>query len=48
MVQILCNEIHLPTNDERTAVCCLSSLNLELYDEWKDTDVVKDLNYILG
>ena len=39
----LCNEIHLPTNDERTAVCCLSSLNLELYDEWKDTDVVKDL-----
>ena len=39
----LCNEIHLPTNEERTAVCCLSSLNLELYDEWKDTDVVKDL-----
>ena len=39
----LCNEINLPTNDERTAVCCLSSLNLELYDEWKDTDVVKDL-----
>tara|TARA_R110002049_G_scaffold511_1_gene2973 strand:+ start:476 stop:2245 length:1770 start_codon:yes stop_codon:yes gene_type:complete len=39
----LCNEIHLPTNDDRTAVCCLSSLNLELYDEWKDTDIVKDL-----
>jgi len=39
----LCNEIHLPTNEERTAVCCISSLNLELYDEWKDTDVVKDL-----
>ena len=39
----LCNEIHLPTNEERTAVCCLSSLNLELYDDWKDTDVVKDL-----
>ena len=39
----LCNEIHLPTNEDRTAVCCLSSLNLELYDEWKDTDVVKDL-----
>ena len=39
----LCNEIHLPTNEERTAVCCLSSLNLELYDEWKDTDIVKDL-----
>jgi ribonucleoside-diphosphate reductase alpha chain len=39
----LCNEIHLPTNEDRTAVCCLSSLNLELYDEWKDTDIVKDL-----
>ena len=39
----LCNEIHLPTNEERTAVCCLSSLNLELYDEWKDTELVKDL-----
>ena len=39
----LCNEIHLPTNEERTAVCCLSSLNLELHDEWKDTDIVKDL-----
>ena len=39
----LCNEIHLPTSEDRTAVCCLSSLNLELYDEWKDTDVVKDL-----
>ena len=39
----LCNEIHLPTSEERTAVCCLSSLNLELYDEWKDTDIVKDL-----
>ncbi len=39
----LCNEIHLPTNDDRTAVCCLSSLNLELYDEWKDTLVVRDL-----
>ena len=39
----LCNEIHLPTSEDRTAVCCLSSLNLELYDDWKDTDVVKDL-----
>jgi ribonucleoside-diphosphate reductase alpha chain len=33
---ILCSEITLPTNDERTAVCCLSSVNLEYYDEWKD------------
>ena len=39
----LCNEIHLPTSDDRTAVCCLSSLNLELYDDWKDTTIVRDL-----
>lgn len=39
----LCNEIHLPTNEDRTAVCCLSSLNLEYYDEWKDTNIVGDL-----
>ena len=39
----LCNEIHLPTSDDRTAVCCLSSLNLEYYDEWKDTTIVRDL-----
>jgi ribonucleoside-diphosphate reductase alpha chain len=39
----LCNEIHLPTNDERTAVCCLSSLNLEYYDEWQSTNLVADL-----
>ena len=39
----LCNEIHLPTSEDRTAVCCLSSLNLERYDEWKDTSLVKDL-----
>ena len=31
----LCSEIILPTNEERTAVCCLSSLNLEYYEEWK-------------
>ena len=34
----LCSEIILPTNEERTAVCCLSSLNLEYYDEWKNDD----------
>jgi len=39
----LCNEIHLPTNDERSAVCCLSSVNLEKYDEWKDTTLIADL-----
>jgi ribonucleoside-diphosphate reductase alpha chain len=32
----LCSEIILPTNKERTAVCCLSSVNLEYYDDWKD------------
>ena len=31
----LCSEIILPTNEQRTAVCCLSSLNLEYYDEWE-------------
>jgi ribonucleoside-diphosphate reductase alpha chain len=39
----LCNEIHLATSEERTAVCCLSSLNLALYDDWKDTPLVRDL-----
>jgi len=39
----LCNEIHLATSEERTAVCCLSSLNLEKYDDWKDTTIVRDL-----
>ena len=39
----LCNEIHLPTNSDRSAVCCLSSLNLELFDEWKDSTIVEDL-----
>ena len=39
----LCSEITLPTNEDRTFVCCLSSLNLEKYDEWKDTTLVADL-----
>ncbi len=40
----LCSEITLPTNEERTAVCCLSSVNLEKYDEWKDnTQFIADL-----
>jgi len=39
----LCNEIHLPTSEDRTAVCCLSSVNLEYYQEWKDTTMVADL-----
>jgi ribonucleoside-diphosphate reductase alpha chain len=35
----LCSEIILPTNKDRTAVCCLSSLNLEYYDDWKDNEL---------
>jgi ribonucleoside-diphosphate reductase alpha chain len=38
----LCIEITLPTSQHKTAVCCLSSLNLEKYDEWKDTTIVED------
>jgi len=34
----LCSEIILPTNKERTAVCCLSSVNLEYFDEWKNNE----------
>ena len=43
----LCNEIHQATNEERTAVCCLSSVNLEKFDEWRNTDMVKDLVRLL-
>jgi ribonucleoside-diphosphate reductase alpha chain len=39
----LCNEIHLATSEDRTAVCCLSSVNLEYYDDWKETSMVRDL-----
>ena len=39
----LCNEIHLPTSEDRTAVCCLSSVNLEFYQDWKGTSMVEDL-----
>jgi ribonucleoside-diphosphate reductase alpha chain len=44
----LCSEIILPTDKERTAVCCLSSLNLEYYDEWKnDTLFLRDVAEML-
>ena len=48
----LCSEIILPTDEKRTAVCCLSSLNLENYDEWKDNalflrDVAEMLDNVL-
>lgn len=35
----LCGEIVLATNEERTAVCCLSSVNLEEYDQWKNDEL---------
>ena len=54
----LCSEITLPTGldnqgKERTAVCCLSSLNLETYDEWKDEprfveDVMRFLDNVMS
>ena len=34
----LCSEITLPTDDTRTAVCCLSSVNLEKFDEWSSSE----------
>ena len=34
----LCSEITLPTNEERTAVCCLSSVNLAEFDKWSEVD----------
>ena len=44
----LCSEIILPTDKQRTAVCCLSSLNLEYYDEWKqDKLFLKDVAEML-
>jgi ribonucleoside-diphosphate reductase alpha chain len=48
----LCSEIILPTNEKRTAVCCLSSLNLEYYDEWKNNklflrDIAEMLDNVL-
>lgn len=43
----LCTEITLATNEERTAVCCLSSVNLERYDEWKGTELIANLTKFL-
>jgi ribonucleoside-diphosphate reductase alpha chain len=48
----LCTEITLPTAEDRTAVCCLSSVNIETYDEWKDnkmfiSDIVRFLDNVL-
>jgi ribonucleoside-diphosphate reductase alpha chain len=44
----LCSEIILPTDKDRTAVCCLSSVNLEYYDEWKNDPLfLKDMAEML-
>ena len=44
----LCSEIILPTNEKRTAVCCLSSVNLEYYDKWKNDPLfLKDIAEML-
>ena len=48
----LCTEIFLPTTMDRTAVCCLSSLNIEYYDEWKSErkfipDIMEMLDNVL-
>tara|TARA_B110000211_G_scaffold107925_1_gene125174 strand:- start:230 stop:1936 length:1707 start_codon:yes stop_codon:yes gene_type:complete len=40
----LCSEIILPTDEKRTAVCCLSSVNLEYFDDWsKDKKFLSDI-----
>ena len=43
----LCSEIALPSTQEESFICCLASMNLELYDEWKDTNAVKLAIYFL-
>ena len=43
----LCSEIALPSSEEESFVCCLASMNLELYDEWKDTDAVRTAIFLL-
>ncbi|PKR80779.1 ribonucleoside-diphosphate reductase subunit alpha [Brumimicrobium salinarum] len=43
----LCSEIMLPSNRDESFICCLSSMNLELYDEWKDTNAVQLAIYFL-
>ncbi len=43
----LCSEIFLNTDENHTLVCCLSSLNLYRWEEWKDSNVVKDSIYFL-
>lgn len=42
-----CNEIYLSNSPDESFVCCLGSMNLDQYDEWKDTDAVKTYIYFL-
>ena len=41
------SEIMLPSQEDESFICCLSSMNLELYDEWKDTDAVRLATFFL-
>jgi len=43
----LCTEIMLPSDEDWSFVCCLSSINLLHYDQWKDTDAVETLTFFL-
>ncbi len=43
----LCTEIMLPSQNDESFVCCLSSINILHYDAWKDTDAVETLTYFL-
>ena len=43
----LCSEIMLPSNKDWSFVCCLSSVNLLHYQDWKDTDLIETMTYFL-
>lgn len=43
----LCSEIALPVKEDESFVCCLSSMNLEYYEDWKDTDAVQTAIWFL-
>ncbi len=43
----VCSEIMLPSSKEWSFVCCLSSINLLHYDDWKDSDLVETMTYFL-
>ncbi|MCA9366363.1 ribonucleoside-diphosphate reductase subunit alpha [Candidatus Kaiserbacteria bacterium] len=43
----LCSEIMLPSNEDWSFVCCLSSVNMLHYDDWKDTDLIETMTYFL-